>query len=117
LLRSVAIIKAVYSVDQIYVVNTVLLYHFQNKYSIDDRCKGLFAYTDAVPTIMQLILNFPQKLSAKELAALAINMSLNAKNAEMMASQRGLQHLVDRVLQTNDVTVGLCYFTCQYTAT
>jgi Kinesin-associated protein (KAP) len=95
------------------------VYHCHTAYSIDDRCKGLFAYTEAVPIVMQLILNFPQKLLAKELAALAINMSLNAKNAEMMASQRGLQHLVDRVLQTSDVTVSVCYYlpnmcTCRF---
>jgi Kinesin-associated protein (KAP) len=92
-----------------------LIVYIHTLYSIDDRCKGLFAYTEAVPIVMQLILNFPQKLLAKELAALAINMSLNAKNAEMMSSQRGLQHLIDRVIQTKDVNVSIsvrCYSMC-----
>lgn len=51
---------------------------------------------------MQLVLNFPQKMLAKELAALAVNLSLNPRNAQMMASQRGLPHLVDRVTETKD---------------
>ncbi|KAG5175345.1 kinesin-associated protein [Tribonema minus] len=76
-----------------------LLYHM----SMDDRSKGIFAYTpEAVPILMQLILNFPQKLLAKELAALAINLSLNERNAELMCAQRGLQHLMDRVVETRD---------------
>eukprot|EP00752_Nemacystus_decipiens_P011829 g10495.t1 len=75
-----------------------LLYHM----SIDDRCKAMFSYTDAIPIVMQLILNFPQKLLAKELAALAVNLSLNPRNAQMMAAQRGLPHLVDRVTETKD---------------
>lgn len=56
----------------------------------------------AMPIVMQLVLNFPQKMLAKELAALAINLSLNPRNAQMMASQRGLTHLVDRVTETKD---------------
>lgn len=51
---------------------------------------------------MQLVLNFPQKMLAKELAALAINISLNTRNAQLMAAQRGLHHLVDRVTETKD---------------
>ncbi|CAN0447313.1 unnamed protein product, partial [Ectocarpus sp. 8 AP-2014] len=62
----------------------------------------MFAYTDAMPIVMQLVLNFPQKMLAKELAALAVNLSLNPRNAQMMASQRGLPHLVDRVTETKD---------------
>lgn len=56
----------------------------------------------AIPIVMQLVLNFPQKMLAKELAALAVNLSLNPRNAQMMASQRGLPHLVDRVTETKD---------------
>lgn len=56
----------------------------------------------AMPIVMQLVLNFPQKMLAKELAALAVNLSLNPRNAQMMASQRGLPHLVERVTETKD---------------
>lgn len=55
-----------------------------------------------MPIVMQLVLNFPQKMLAKELAALAVNLSLNSRNAQLMASQRGLHHLVDRVAETKD---------------
>ena len=33
-----------------------LLYHI----SMDDRCKSMFTYTEAIPIVMQLIVNFPQ---------------------------------------------------------
>lgn len=56
----------------------------------------------AMPIVTQLVLNFPQKMLAKELAALAVNLSLNARNAQLMASQRGLNHLVDRATETKD---------------
>ena len=73
--------------------------------SMDDRSKALLGYTEAVPVTMQLILNFPQKVLTSELAALAANMSLNTRSAEAMAAQRGLQHLVDRALKTQDINV------------
>ena len=56
----------------------------------------------AIPIVMQLMLNFPQRILAKELAALAVNLSLNARNAQMMASQKGLHHLMERVVETKD---------------
>lgn len=41
--------------------------------SFDDRHKALFAHTDAVPVVMQMIVNFPGDLLGKELAALAVS--------------------------------------------
>lgn len=55
-----------------------------------------------MPIVLQLILNFPQRMLPKELAALAVNLTLNPRNAQLLASQRGLQHLVDRVRETKD---------------
>lgn len=75
-----------------------LLYHL----SADDRCKSLFTYTDAVPIVMKLLLNFPQPQVPGELGALAVNLSINARNAEIMSSGRGLSQLVDRMCQTKD---------------
>ena len=40
--------------------------------SYEDRHKALFAHTDAVPVVMQMIINFPGDLLGKELAALAV---------------------------------------------
>jgi len=75
-----------------------LLYHL----SADDRCKSMFTYTEAVPLVMQLVINFPQQHVARELAALGVNLSLNARNAELMAAHRGLHHLMDRQMHTRD---------------
>jgi len=69
---------------------------------VDDRCKSMFTYTEAIPIILQLIINFPQNMVAKELIALGINLSLNARNAEMICHGRGLHHLMERVLHTKD---------------
>ncbi|RLN50797.1 hypothetical protein BBJ28_00013868 [Nothophytophthora sp. Chile5] len=75
-----------------------ILYHL----SMDDRCKSMFTYTEAIPIIMQLVINFPQNLVAKELAALAVNLSHNARNAELMCQNRGLEALATRVFRTRD---------------
>ena len=75
-----------------------LLYHM----SIDDRCKSLFTYTEAIPITMQLVIKFPQDRIARELGALAVNLSLNARNAELMCGNKGLYHLVARVERTKD---------------
>ncbi|TMW57386.1 hypothetical protein Poli38472_003311 [Pythium oligandrum] len=75
-----------------------ILYHL----SMDDRCKSMFTYTEAIPIVMQLVINFPQNMVAKELAALAVNLSLNARNAEMMCQNRGLEALASRVFRTRD---------------
>lgn len=47
-------------------------------------------------------MNFPQNSLTKEIAGLAVNLTLNLRNAEMMASNRGLNHLVDRLTTTKD---------------
>lgn len=75
-----------------------ILYHL----SMDDRCKSMFTYTEAIPIVMQLVINFPQNMVAKELAALAVNLSHNGRNAELMCQNRGLEALVTRVLRTRD---------------
>ncbi|DAZ95166.1 TPA: hypothetical protein N0F65_012420 [Lagenidium giganteum] len=75
-----------------------ILYHL----SMDDRCKSMFTYTEAIPIVMQLVINFPQNMVAKELAALAVNLSHNARNAELMCQNRGLEALCTRVFRTRD---------------
>ena len=44
----------------------------------------MFSYTEALPLLMQLIVNWPQRVLAKELGALAVNVSHNSRNAENM---------------------------------
>ena len=50
----------------------------------------------------QLVIKFPQNRVARELGALAVNLSLNARNAELMCTNKGLYHLVARVERTKD---------------
>jgi len=76
-----------------------LLYHL----SADATTCAIFANTDIVPIIMQLIINFPQKIIAKELAALAINVSLDPDCAEQFTEHRGISHLLSRVDEYGDV--------------
>ena len=46
-----------------------LLYHL----TMDDKSRAMFAYTDGIPLILGMIINFPQKVLAKELAALGVS--------------------------------------------
>ncbi len=75
-----------------------LLYHL----SVDDRCKEIFYQSDGISILMMMIIKFPQDHLTKELAALAVNLSLSEKNAEAMVSNRGLNHLMDRLFNTRD---------------
>eukprot|EP00617_Octactis_speculum_P004604 CAMPEP_0185777364 /NCGR_PEP_ID=MMETSP1174-20130828/89186_1 /TAXON_ID=35687 /ORGANISM="Dictyocha speculum, Strain CCMP1381" /LENGTH=723 /DNA_ID=CAMNT_0028465709 /DNA_START=106 /DNA_END=2274 /DNA_ORIENTATION=+ len=79
-----------------------ILYHL----SMDDRVKSMIGYTEATPLIMQLVLKFPGQMLAKELGALAVNISFNMRVAEMMChfpkTNRGLYELVERVRRTHD---------------
>ena len=78
-----------------------LLYHL----SADDTCKSMIAYTDAVPLLMGMVINFPQNNLAKELAALMINLSHNPRNVELIIANRGLNHLMDRLSETRDCSL------------
>ena len=49
--------------------------------SQDEKIRSTFSYTDAITIIHQLIIKFPEKIVAKELASLAINLMCNSKNA------------------------------------
>lgn len=75
-----------------------LLYHL----SVDDRCKSMFTYTDGIPLLMGMVINFPQDYLAKELAALMVNLSLNSRNVEQMIANRGLNLLMDRLADKRD---------------
>lgn len=75
-----------------------LLYHL----SVDDRCKSMFTYTEAIPMLLGMIVNFPQPLLARELAALMVNLSINPRNAKMLVTNRGMSHLMDRLINTKD---------------
>jgi hypothetical protein len=75
-----------------------VLYHL----SVDDRCKSMLAYTDGVQMLMGLLINFPQPMLTKDLAGLAVNVSWNARNAEQMVQNHGLNYLMDRMENSRD---------------
>lgn len=80
-------------------VSLKLLYHI----SMDDKCKSMFTYTDCIPIITNMVTNFPEQNVDKTLIALAINLSNNARNAEIMAGDDTLNTLLSRLFQTKDV--------------
>jgi hypothetical protein len=75
-----------------------LLYHL----TIDDRCKSMITYTEAIQLLMGMIVNFPQPQLPKELAAVMVNLSHNPKNVEQMIANRGVNYLMDRLDNTKD---------------
>jgi len=75
-----------------------LLYHL----SVDDRCKSMFTYTDGVPILVGMAINFPKDLLAKELGALLVNLSHNTRNVELMIANKGLNLLMDRLADKRD---------------
>jgi len=70
-----------------------VLYHL----SVDDRCKSMFTYTEGIPIMMGMIINFPQETLPRELAGLAVNLSFNPRNCELIIANKGLNLLVDRL--------------------
>jgi hypothetical protein len=74
-----------------------LLYHL----SVEDRTKAIFTFTDAIPIVMQMIINFPGDHLGRELAGLAVNLSWHPRVAERMChfpkKNQGLMELVERM--------------------
>lgn len=64
------------------------------------------AETEGMGLLMGLAINFPQPLLTLELAALLVNASHCSRNVEHILSNRGLNHLMDR-LDTNPTDQGL----------
>lgn len=58
-----------------------LLYHL----SMEDKLKATFTYTECIPLVYQLIIHCPEPIIGKELVALAVNLTNNARNAEIIA--------------------------------
>ena len=53
--------------------------------SIEDKTKAQFTYTECIPLIYQLIIHCPEPIVGKELVALAVNLTVNQRNAESLA--------------------------------
>ena len=82
-----------------------LLYHI----SMDDRYKSMFTYTAAIPIILDFLLQVQDLHTAPELIALGVNLTQNARNAEVMCdavagdnNERGFDLLVERAMRNQD---------------
>ena len=66
-----------------------MLYHL----SADDKNKPMFALTEppAIPIVLQLIVNFPNKIVPKELTALMVNLSTNPSSLKVVCQAPGKQ--------------------------
>ena len=86
-------------------VSMALLYHI----SMDDKCKSMFTYTAAVPIILDFLLQVEDLHSAPELIALAVNLTQNQRNTEVLCEtiagpeqSKGFDLLVQRALRFQD---------------
>mmetsp|Transcript_22516 Transcript_22516/g.76554 ORF Transcript_22516/g.76554 Transcript_22516/m.76554 type:complete len:799 (+) Transcript_22516:38-2434(+) len=79
-------------------VSMALLYHI----SMDDKCKSMFTYTDAIPVILDMLLQVQDLHQFPELIALAVNLTQNSRNAEAICEGDGLQLLLGRALDHSD---------------
>ncbi|GAQ89168.1 Kinesin associated protein KAP [Klebsormidium nitens] len=81
-------------------VNLVLglLYHV----SVSDASKSMFTYTEAIPIVQQMLLQSTDTRASPELIALAINLTVSPRNAEVMCDQGGFDQLLSRALRGRD---------------
>ena len=77
---------------QFRAIGIKLLYHM----SMDEQGNSEFTFTQAIPLLMQLIINWPQRTLAPELGALAVNVSHNSRNCESLCQDGGLKQLLRR---------------------
>uniref|UniRef100_A0A3P9IH53 Kinesin-associated protein 3b n=1 Tax=Oryzias latipes TaxID=8090 RepID=A0A3P9IH53_ORYLA len=73
-----------------------ILYHI----SMEERFRGMFAYTDCVPQLMQRLYEHGKEDMEVELISLLINLAANKKNAQLMCEGNGLKMLMKRALKT-----------------
>ncbi|KAK3239306.1 Adenylyl-sulfate kinase (APS kinase) [Cymbomonas tetramitiformis] len=79
-------------------VSMALLYHI----SMDDKCKSMFTYTGIIPWILENLLQIDDLHTAPELISLAVNLTQNARNAEVMCEGNNLLRLLSRGMETLD---------------
>jgi len=75
-----------------------ILYHL----SVDDKCKNMFTYTELIPYVMKMMIDFPGNHVGKELAALAINLSLNERNCNFMCQGSNFKKVIERAMKRQD---------------
>ena len=75
-----------------------VLYHL----SMDDKVKSMFTYTDAIPSLMKIILQCSDEQVDLEIMALAINLAANKRNAQLICEGNGLRLLMQRAFSYQD---------------
>jgi hypothetical protein len=75
-----------------------LLYHL----SQEDKLKATFTYTECIPLVYQLIIHCPEDIVGKELIALAVNLTTNPRNAEIIAQDDQHELLIERAFKCRD---------------
>lgn len=73
--------------------------------SMDDKAKLMFAYTECVPLVIDMvILNLDHNVDVN-LIALCINLALNKENAQLMVQNNRLHTLMARAFKYEDVLI------------
>lgn len=74
-----------------------LLYHF----TMDDRVKSMFAYTDSMNVVINMLLH-PELGDNPILKALCVNLALNAKNSEALCDYRVISSIMEKAFGNKD---------------
>ncbi len=74
-----------------------LLYHF----TMDDRVKSMFAYTDSMNVIIDMLLH-PELGDDPILKALCVNLALNNKNSEALSDHRVISTIMEKAFNNKD---------------
>jgi len=83
---------------QFRAITLKILYHI----SMDDKFKSMFTYTEILPYMMRMLIDFPANHIAKELAGLAVNLSLNHRICSIMCQNGGFKNIVERAIKRRD---------------
>ncbi|KAG1668473.1 hypothetical protein FOA52_005246 [Chlamydomonas sp. UWO 241] len=75
-----------------------LLYHI----SMEDKYKSMFTYTDCIPRVYEMLSRVQDLRNTPELIALAVNLTTNPRNAEVMCEGDRFDKLIRRGFQTCD---------------
>ncbi|KAI7809138.1 kinesin-associated protein 3 [Triplophysa rosa] len=75
-----------------------ILYHI----SVDDKSKSMFAYTDCIPQLMQMLFEHGEERIDTELISFCINLAANKRNAQIICEGNGLKMLMKRALRLKD---------------
>uniref|UniRef100_A0A8C2D3J1 Kinesin-associated protein 3b n=1 Tax=Cyprinus carpio TaxID=7962 RepID=A0A8C2D3J1_CYPCA len=75
-----------------------ILYHI----SVDDKSKSMFAYTDCIPQLMQMVFEHGEEKIDTELISFCINLAANETNAQIICEGNGLKMLMKRALKLKE---------------